>query len=143
MSADLPGRSPAATPATSTTTGSTPTAGPVVRAFALTGGRARTSTAFDLLAHVVATDTARPLLAGLAPELRDILSYADRPVSVAEVASHVDLPLGVVRVLLSDLLERDAHRDPRTGVGELPARRPRPHHRHQRPEGALERGLTP
>jgi len=82
--------------------------GPLVRAFALTGGRARTSTAFDLLAHVVATDTARPLLAGLAPELRDILSYADRPVSVAEVASHVDLPLGVVRVLLSDLLERDA-----------------------------------
>jgi hypothetical protein len=83
-------------------------AGPLVRAFAITGGRGRPTAAFDLLAHVVATDAARPLFDGLPPEQRDILSYADRPVSVAEVASHVDLPLGVVRVLLSDLLERDA-----------------------------------
>jgi DNA-directed RNA polymerase specialized sigma24 family protein len=105
MSADLPGRQPGHELEDHWFDDE---AGPLVRAFALTGGRARTNTVFDLLAHVVATDAARSMMGGLPRELRDILTYADRPVSVAEVASHVDLPLGTVRVLLSDLLERDA-----------------------------------
>jgi hypothetical protein len=66
---------------------------------------------FDLIAHVVATegnpsappgDPAR----GQTPEERAILAVAADPVAVVEVAAIVDLPLGVVRVLLADLHEK-------------------------------------
>src|SRR5258708_6359578 len=81
-------------------------AGPVVRAFAMTGGRARPKVGgFDLLAFVVRTvDHERGLF--LQPEHVKILERAAQPVSVAEVASHVDLAVGVVRVLLGDLLQQ-------------------------------------
>jgi hypothetical protein len=42
----------------------------------------------------------------LQPEHQAILDRADRPVSVAELASFVDLAVGVVRVLLGDLLQQ-------------------------------------
>lgn len=81
----------------------------MVRPFALTGGRAHIGQAsFDLLAHVVATETAADLIPTLPPEQRAILRRASQPASIAEIASHVDLPLGVVRVLLGDLLTRHA-----------------------------------
>jgi hypothetical protein len=83
-------------------------AGPVVRPYAMTGGRARpTYGGFDLVAFVVTAipdnpDRGEPLQ----PEHRAILHRAIQPVSVAELAAHLDLALGVVRVLLSDLLQR-------------------------------------
>lgn len=83
-------------------------AGPLVRSFALTGGRVRTNTDFDLLAHVVTTNRASSMLRQVQPEHRSILAHAATPISLAELASQVDLPLGVVRVLLGDLIELDA-----------------------------------
>ena len=83
-------------------------AGPLVRSFALTGGRARTGSSVDLLAFVVATEGARGIVWQTQPEHRAILAHAATPISLAELASHVDLPLGVVRVLLEDLVELDA-----------------------------------
>ena|ERR1051326_8434522 len=78
-------------------------AGPVVRPYAMTAGR--TTGAFDLIAIVVAV---RPPVPGdevaLGPEALEILRYAQPPVSVAEIAAHLDLPAGTVRVLLTDLL---------------------------------------
>jgi hypothetical protein len=80
-------------------------AGPVVRPYAVTGGRARPAAgAFDLVAFVVSRvdgSGERHLL----PEQRAILARTSEPVSVAELASHLDLALGVVRVLLGDLLQ--------------------------------------
>jgi len=75
-------------------------AGPVVRPYTITGGRVDPA-GFDLIAHVVATveDPAE----GQTPEQRAILAAAVRPCAVVEVAAIVDLPLGVVRVLLADL----------------------------------------
>ncbi|MCP2322473.1 hypothetical protein HDA40_000980 [Hamadaea flava] len=75
-------------------------AGPVVRPYAITGGRVDPA-GFDLIAHVVATvdDPAQ----AQTPEKRAILAAAERPCAVVEVAAVVDLPLGVVRVLLADL----------------------------------------
>jgi hypothetical protein len=81
-------------------------AGPVVRPYTVTGGRVRpNSGAFDVVAFVVAVspDAAAGRL-DLQPEHRTILEIAQDPVSVAELASELDLALGVVRVLLSDLL---------------------------------------
>lgn len=84
-------------------------AGPLVRSFALTGGRARSdAAAFDLLTYVVTTETAVTVSRQLQPEHRAIVARIELPASVAEVASHIDLPVGVVRVLLGDLLERGA-----------------------------------
>jgi hypothetical protein len=39
----------------------------------------------------------------LQPEHHAILKRARKPASVAEIASHISRPLGVVRVLLNDL----------------------------------------
>lgn len=80
-------------------------AGPVVRPYTVTGGRVRPSSSFDLMAFVVAAPLeqaeGRP---HLQPEHRAILAVARDPVSVAVVASELDLALGVVRVLLGDLV---------------------------------------
>ncbi|GFE20647.1 DUF742 domain-containing protein [Streptomyces libani] len=80
-------------------------AGPMVRLYAMTAGRARpSSAAFDLMAVVQAEP--RPDEApALSPEQHTIFTLCgERPRPVAEVASDSGLPLGVVRVLLSDLL---------------------------------------
>jgi hypothetical protein len=82
--------------------------GPVVRPYALTGGRTETAggEVLDLIAVVVATGQAAapgdPL--DLSPEHRKILGLCREPAALADVASDMALPLGVVRVLLGDLI---------------------------------------
>jgi len=81
-------------------------AGPVVRPYAVTKGRTRPApgTAVGLIDVVVAVTGARPPNGvRLAPEHRQILVLGQRPSTVVDLASDVDLPVGVVRVLLSDL----------------------------------------
>lgn len=89
-------------------------AGPVVRPYAMTRGRTRSSaevTQLDLIALVSAgsEDRAsgdRAFDRALAPEHLDIVTIARRgPLTVAELAAGLDLPVGVVRVLLGDLLD--------------------------------------
>jgi Protein of unknown function (DUF742) len=81
-------------------------AGPVVRHYAMTAGRTRpTRGEFDLITLIVAArsvdDEAR-----LQPEHAIILQLCQNPVSVAELATELDLPVGTVRVLLGDLLDQ-------------------------------------
>ncbi|MEU3830218.1 DUF742 domain-containing protein [Streptomyces sp. NPDC029080] len=86
-------------------------AGPMVRPYAMTGGRTRPGpdgVRFDLIA-LVTLDLAAPVLddgTALGPEHRTLIDLC-RPEtqSVAELAADADLPVGVVRVLLGDLLE--------------------------------------
>ncbi|MGH4035951.1 DUF742 domain-containing protein [Actinomycetota bacterium Odt1-20B] len=84
-------------------------AGPLVRLYAMTGGRARTrdgAERIDLMAVVRATG-AKPR-APLPPEQRDLLALCgEAPRTVADLASDSGLPLGVARVLLGDLTARD------------------------------------
>src|ERR1700688_4327941 len=80
-------------------------AGPVVRPYALTQGRTRhAGESFDLVATVMATSYVGDLGA-LAPEHISVLQLARIPTTVADIASDLDLPLGVVRVILADLRE--------------------------------------
>jgi hypothetical protein len=80
-------------------------AGPVVRPYTMTGGRVRPATgSFDLVAMVVSIPYDGHLPPHLQPEHRSILGLCREPLSVAETAAHLDLPLGVVRILLGDLL---------------------------------------
>lgn len=84
-------------------------AGPLVRSYALTGGRARPGASLELMTYVVAAPFAvQRSTMHLQPEHRAILARARDPVSVAEVASHLGLGLGVIRVLLADLLDAGA-----------------------------------
>ena len=79
-------------------------AGPVVRPYAVTQGRvAPSGSEFDLVAFVVATMPELPPSPHLHPEHHAIVAACWEPMSVVELASKLDLSIGVVRVLLSDL----------------------------------------
>jgi hypothetical protein len=84
-------------------------AGPVVRPYALTGGRTDPAggTVLDLIAVIAASGPPpRPVdSVGLSPEHRTLLGLCQTPVTVADVAADTTLPLGVVRVLLADLIQ--------------------------------------
>jgi hypothetical protein len=82
-------------------------AGPVVRPYALTGGRTRpTGEVIDLLALVASTEADTVASMFLEPEYLEVMRQCRRPKSVADLASDLDLPLGVVRILLSDMREQ-------------------------------------
>ncbi|MFD7437079.1 DUF742 domain-containing protein [Streptomyces sp. NPDC059861] len=87
-------------------------AGPVVRPYAMTRGRTSHASQhrLDLIAVVVTephvddpeTDPT------LSPEHVDIVELCrEVPQSVAELASELDLPIGVVRVLVGDLTDAE------------------------------------
>ncbi len=86
-------------------------AGPVVRPYAMTRGRT-TSPAqhrLDLIAVVMAGERAAADPEAdqrLSPEHVDIVELCrDAPQSVAELAAELDLPVGVIRVLIGDLVD--------------------------------------
>jgi hypothetical protein len=79
-------------------------AGPVVRPYAMTQGRvAPSGDEFDLVAFVVSAVPDLGPMPGLQPEHHAIVAAAWEPISVVELASGLDLSIGVVRVLLGDL----------------------------------------
>ena len=86
-------------------------AGPLVRPYAMTGGRTQpgpTGVRFDLIALVSLDNGAADIddEASLGPEHRALVDLCRiETQSVAELAAEADLPVGVVRVLLGDLLE--------------------------------------
>jgi hypothetical protein len=94
-------------------------AGPVVRPYAMTRGRTRSAAEekLDLIAVVVAETRADTPSGGaapgaadhtLSPEHLDIVDLCrEAPQSVAELATDLDLPVGVVRVLIGDLIDAE------------------------------------
>ncbi|PZH14245.1 DUF742 domain-containing protein [Streptomyces sp. NTH33] len=86
-------------------------AGPLVRPYAMTGGRTKSGpdgVRFDLISLVTLTPGAPGTDgdAALGPEHRFMIELCRTETqSVAELAAGADLPVGVVRVLLGDLLE--------------------------------------
>jgi hypothetical protein len=76
---------------------------PLVRPYAVTGGRTRsTQLGLDLITLVVALRPAAEV--DLQAEYANALDACQQPISVVEVAAKVDLPLQVVKVVLSDLI---------------------------------------
>jgi predicted transcriptional regulator len=78
-----------------------------VRPYAITRGRTAPvrGTFIGLIDIVVAANQLPSSAMTLGPEHRELLVRCQRPVAVADLASDVNLPTGVVRVLLSDLRE--------------------------------------
>jgi DNA-binding transcriptional ArsR family regulator len=82
-------------------------AGPVVRHYALTAGRTRPpGEKLDLIDVAIAVTDPPADTRRLQPEHRRLIGLCQSPAAVAELASQIDLPLGVVRILLSDLREK-------------------------------------
>ncbi len=85
----------------------------LVRLYALTAGRTRPSGAsIDLVALVsvargmMGGERAAEIMSDLGPEHLRVLRFCSSRSSVADLATELDLPLGVVRILLADLRER-------------------------------------
>ncbi|MFC3504196.1 DUF742 domain-containing protein [Micromonospora krabiensis] len=97
-------------------------AGPVVRPYAVTGGRSAPDRGrFDLITLIV-TRGVVPATTQLFPEQAAIVEKCRRPLSVAEIGAELDLPVGTVRVLLGDLLAAgliETHEPPT--LSELPS----------------------
>ncbi|MFI8205536.1 DUF742 domain-containing protein [Streptomyces sp. NPDC085937] len=87
-------------------------AGPVVRPYAMTRGRTTSAAQhrLDLIAVVVAEPHADDFEDDptLSPEHVDIVGLCrDAPQTVAEIAAGLDVPVGVVRVLVGDLVDAE------------------------------------
>jgi len=80
-------------------------AGPVVRPYAVTKGRTLPSgkESFALIDVVCANGERPPQNFRPGPEHRRILSLCRRPIPIVDLIVEIDLPIGVVRVLLGDL----------------------------------------
>ncbi|MFP5359104.1 MAG: DUF742 domain-containing protein [Actinomycetes bacterium] len=75
-----------------------------VRPYAVTGGRVSAASTDLPMEALVETTTDTKALTGLTPEKKKILELASGEYqSVAELSAHTRLPLGVVRVLVTDL----------------------------------------
>lgn len=77
-----------------------------VRPYAVTGGRTRTTTNEPLPVEALVQALASHDQVGLTPERRRILELtSEQYLSVAELSAHVKLPVGIMRVLVSDLAD--------------------------------------
>ncbi|MEU3016389.1 MULTISPECIES: DUF742 domain-containing protein [unclassified Nocardiopsis] len=82
-------------------------AGPLVRPYVIAQGRDHADAVqLDMISVVIAAKRAQVDEMALEPEQLRILELCRRPLSVAEVSAHLDIPVAVVKVLLSDLLNR-------------------------------------
>lgn len=98
-------------------------AGPVVRPYALTGGLTRPSgQRLDLLDLVRAVRRAAWDRPQLSPEQAELLQRCQMPATLVDLAADLDLPVGVIRILVSDLRERGLitiHRPQPAGFSDL------------------------
>ncbi len=78
--------------------------GPLIRPYALTGGRTRPAGEdLELETLVSTTSLGERSMPRLAPERRAIAVSCRDVLSVAEVAARLDVPVGVARVLVADM----------------------------------------
>jgi hypothetical protein len=95
--------------------------GRLLRPYALTRGRARASHGEELeIEALVSTTVVGETMHLPAPEPHRIAMLCRDPLSIAEIAAHMELPLGVVRVLVADMAHQgmvDVHRPNRTTTG--------------------------
>jgi Protein of unknown function (DUF742) len=105
--------------------------GRVVPVYAVTGGRTH-GTGLDLPMESLVTATEWTPWPNMQAEYRTILEMADRPVSLVEIGAALQIPVGVARVLVSDL----------AGAGYVAVYEPEPTGHDGRPRAAvLERLL--
>ncbi len=75
-----------------------------IRPYALTGGRTRGEIDLPIEAQITATRKGTALIEQLTAENRAIVGLVIQPLSIAEISVHLDVALGVARVLVGDLV---------------------------------------
>jgi hypothetical protein len=79
--------------------------GPVVRPYAITGGRARPRHQDLEVEALVSTTSLGELSPNLSYEQRAVARLCHDVQSVAEISARLELPLGVARVLVADMAD--------------------------------------
>jgi hypothetical protein len=79
----------------------------LVRPYLITGGRTHTVSTLEIETLVEVTDLADERCGSLQFEARRVIELCQEPVSIAEIAALIAIPLGVARVLVADLAEAD------------------------------------
>jgi hypothetical protein len=93
-------------PGSHSAAGQQPRGGRVVPVFALTGGRTRSGTGAEMPVETLVTVTpAGARATELHLEYRATVDLAMRPISVVEIGASLRVPVGVARVLVSDLVD--------------------------------------
>jgi hypothetical protein len=77
----------------------------IVRPYAWTGGRTKANYELRLETLISTTELAREQTRPVSLEHRSVSALCRYPLSVAEVAAKLSIPLGVARVVLSDMAE--------------------------------------
>lgn len=97
-------------------------AGPLVRPYLATAGRTESTVELDRLTMV--RSTRKYPLRSLDDQHAEVLLLCAEMCSVSELAFHLRLPVGVVKVLLSDLINMDAveHQAPAPYDSDAPDR---------------------
>lgn len=75
-----------------------------IRPYALTGGRTRGEVELPIEAQISATRKGSALVDQLTSENKSIVSLCIQTLSIAEISAHLDVALGVTRVLVGDLV---------------------------------------
>ncbi|MCK7627530.1 DUF742 domain-containing protein [Streptomyces sp. RS10V-4] len=96
------------------------------RLYTVTGGRSRSADdrTLDLVTLIVSECDPTP---GMQSEHARILTLCRRPTAVVEISAELRMPVSVIRILLSDLLDR----------GQVTARHPRVRETAQLPDADL------
>jgi hypothetical protein len=104
--------------------GQQPQGGRVVPVYALTGGRTRSGAGSEMPVETLVTVTPAGSRADdLHLEYRATVDLAARPISIVEIGAVLRVPVGVARVLVSDLVDAGylaVHLPPSTTSGEGP-----------------------
>jgi hypothetical protein len=82
-----------------------PRQGPVVRPYAITGGRARSRNDNLEVEALVSTTFTGEIVPYLSWERRTIIRLCREVQSVAEISARMEMPLGVARVLIADMAD--------------------------------------
>jgi hypothetical protein len=82
-----------------------PRQGPVVRPYAITGGRARPRHDDLEVETLVSTTLTGKIVPYLSYERRAIIRLCQDVQSLAEISARLDMPLGVARVLVTDMAD--------------------------------------
>ena len=78
--------------------------GRLIRPYAITGGRTGGEVAIDLESQIQASTRASEHLAAYRWEAAQLIELVQTPMALVELAARLDLPLGVARVLVADLI---------------------------------------
>lgn len=89
-----------------------------IRPYVLTGGRARPSrNTIGVDTLLVVVDPDKPLAISASREKRALLRMCTRLLSLVEAAAHLELPVSIVTILASDLVD-SGHLTARSGIPE-------------------------